>query len=81
MILNDEVMALTASSLPRLYTVPDLCAYLDRSPHTLQRWRSEGSGPKYSRIGNRIFYSEAKILEWLERTNRRNTSDEGEDGK
>jgi predicted DNA-binding transcriptional regulator AlpA len=75
MIMNDEVMALTAPGLPRLYTVPDLCAYLDRSPYTLQRWRSEGGGPKYSRIGNRIFYSEADILAWLKITSRRNTSD------
>jgi len=38
------------------------------SVRTLQRWRSEGSGPPYIRIGmRRIAYDPQKTDEWLAR--------------
>ena len=63
------------SILPKLLTVEDLCAYLDRSCHTLQKWRVEGNGPRYRRIGNRIFYAESDVLAWIEACGRDSTSD------
>lgn len=35
------------------------------SPHTLNTWRSRGTGPKFHRIGGRIRYFKADLQEWL----------------
>jgi len=36
------------------------------SPRTLQRWRAEGNGPPYLRIGmRRVGYDPVKTDEWL----------------
>lgn len=31
-------------------------AYLALSPRTLEKWRTRGTGPAYSRIGRRVVY-------------------------
>ena len=64
-----------SSKLPKLLTVEDMCAYLDRSRHTLQKWRVQGEGPRYRRIGNRIFYAEPDVQAWIEACGRDSTSD------
>ncbi len=33
---------------------------------TLARWRCEGMGPSYIKIGGRILYLGADVLKWLE---------------
>lgn len=33
---------------------------------TLAGWRVEGSGPRFVRIGSRIFYRDSDLQEWLE---------------
>jgi predicted DNA-binding transcriptional regulator AlpA len=34
-------------------------------PQTLAQWRSEGRGPRYLKIGRRVFYREQDIREFL----------------
>jgi predicted DNA-binding transcriptional regulator AlpA len=41
---------------------------LRRGPRTLARWRAEGVGPRYSKVGSRILYPRGEIEEWLART-------------
>jgi hypothetical protein len=36
------------------------------SARTLQRWRKEGRGPDWMRIGRRILYSQAAVLAFEE---------------
>lgn len=34
---------------------------------TLAKWRDEGRGPSYTKIGPRYWYRRVDILEWLQR--------------
>lgn len=42
--------------------------FLKISTETLRRYRRAGIGPEYRKVSRRIVYSKAKILEWLEKT-------------
>lgn len=50
----------------RLLTQEELAEYLGLSKPTLQRWRREGYGPKYLRIGKHVYYKEVDVLAWIE---------------
>ena len=39
-----------------LLSTRDAAAYLALSPRTLEKWRTRGVGPAYSRIGRRVVY-------------------------
>jgi len=56
-------------------TTPQLSDYLGLSPHTLQRYRCNGGGPKFKKIGNKIFYAESDVMAWIEASSRDSTSD------
>jgi predicted DNA-binding transcriptional regulator AlpA len=46
------------------------------SVRTLQRFRVDGRGPRYLKLGRkRVAYSEADIAAWLERCGRESTSE------
>ena len=36
------------------------------SSHSLRRWRSEGRGPSYLRVGRNIFYRVSDLDTWVE---------------
>ena len=66
--------------VPR-FTPQQLAALLGISAFTLQRRRSEGTGPDYEKIGNRIFYRADVVEQWRQSTGRSSTSDTGATGK
>jgi hypothetical protein len=43
-----------------------VAALLRTSVRSLRRWRTEGRGPPYAKVGNHVLYRFAGILEWLE---------------
>lgn len=46
----------------KLYPPADAAAYLaDTPPATLQWWRTTGRGPKYVKIGRRVFYRQCDL--------------------
>lgn len=45
-------------------TETDLSIRWGMSPKTLQRWRMEGLGPTYLKLGKRVVYSMQAILEY-----------------
>lgn len=47
---------------------------LGLSPRTLERFRTTGNGPRFARLGRRIFYREHDLNEWVERNLRTSTS-------
>jgi hypothetical protein len=47
---------------------------------TLARWRVEGRGPRFFKLGSRVRYDRADLDTWLESQRRRSTSDRGEGG-
>lgn len=49
-----------------LATPEEVSAYLKEIPvKTLAKWRSEGNGPKYTKVGRHVRYDWADVREWL----------------
>ncbi len=46
------------------------------SRRTLEKWRGEGTGPPFLKLGRRVLYSVADLEEWL-RSRRRYSTSEG----
>ena len=59
----------------RYWTVAEFCKVVDRSPYTAQRWRSEGGGPPYLKVGGRVLYDEQTVHEWCASHEQNSTSD------
>lgn len=51
-----------------LLSPTDAAAHLNCSEWTLARWRCDGTGPRFIKLGNRVRYSPVAIAEW-ERAN------------
>ena len=50
-------------------------AYLGMSASTLNRMRTEGRGPRYTKRGRRVIYDIADLEEWMEEGKRRSTAE------
>ena len=46
------------------------------SPRTLQRWRMEGAGPLFARIGRLVRYRQSDLDAWLKANLRLSTSEQ-----
>jgi predicted site-specific integrase-resolvase len=57
-----------------LYPELQTAEKLGVSPRTLQRWRVEGRGPAYRKLGTRIAYAERDLQEYIESCRRQSTS-------
>lgn len=61
-----------------LFNTPDAAAYLALSPKTLERFRSEGTGPAYVKCGPgrraRVRYRKADLDAWIAAQTRTSTS-------
>lgn len=53
---NDEIL-IPSRQMP---------AYVGLSQQTLARWRHEGKGPEYVKIGRLVAYKAGTVREWLE---------------
>lgn len=53
--------------------------FLGLSPRTLERFRVEGRGPAFLKLGRRVVYSRDDLVRWAEGQRRRSTSDLGDD--
>ena len=61
-----KTMAPNMTEYPKKYLMPKEAAhYMGELVRTLERWRSSGYGPRYSKPGRKILYSRAVIDEWL----------------
>lgn len=64
----------------QLMTSNTLATYLGIAPQTIRRWRLEGRGPKYLRLGDslkaRVAYRPSDVDEWLENRDFHSTSEE-----
>jgi len=61
-----------------LYDEDEAAEYLNFSARTLQRWRMEGQGPTYRKLGKRVLYAQRDLEEFVEKGRRTSTSQEGE---
>jgi Helix-turn-helix domain len=51
--------------------------FLGLSPRTLERFRVEGRGPSFLKLGRRVVYSREDLVTWAEAQRRRSTSEPG----
>ena len=61
-------MSVTSSkevSEKQYWSSKEFAEWIDRSTITLQRWRSEGSGPPWIKVRGQILYEKEKVYEWL----------------
>lgn len=62
----------------RLHDTRAAAKYLGLAPQTLIRWRCEKSdGIPYRKLGNRVFYLGADLIDYVDRVRRTSTTDSG----
>ena len=49
-----------------LFTTEELAVKLRLKPDTLHKWRQRDQGPRYFRIGARVYYHGEEVNEWLQ---------------
>jgi hypothetical protein len=55
----------------------EAAAALGLSPRTLQRWRVEGKGPQFVKVGKRAAYTPEALRDFVAKQTRTSTSDQG----
>ena len=60
-----------------LLSTKEAARYLRLSHRTLERYRVTGEGPRYLKVGRRVFYRRTDLDAWLDGRVRRSTSDPG----
>ena len=58
-----------------LLSPDDLAADLKVSPRTLAKWRCNGRGPQYIRLGHAVRYRQQDVYAWLEAKVSRNSAE------
>ena len=64
---------------PRYLRTPEAARFLGVSGRTLEKHRTYGTGPVYSKIGGRVIYAVGDLQAWANRGARRATDDPGHD--
>ena len=72
--VTEAVSTSITSALPEIMSPLQLSLYLGLSLHTLQRYRcerirnpnSKKAGPKFKKVGNKIFYKVHDVQSWLD---------------
>lgn len=52
----------------------DAASYLGSKPSTLRAWRVKGKGPRFYKLGGKVFYREGDLSAWIELQARNSTS-------
>ena len=72
-------MAETSPTLPPRYLrTPEAARFLGLSGRTLEKHRTYGTGPRYSKIGGRVVYAIDDLQSWADRGAKSSTSDPGQ---
>jgi predicted DNA-binding transcriptional regulator AlpA len=59
----------------RFYTQEELAQLWKMSWATLRKWRWEGKGPQYVKLGSRVLYRESDIMAYARENITRSTSE------
>jgi len=62
---------------PRFLRTPEAARFLGLSGRTLEKHRTYGTGPKYSKIGGRVIYALDDLKAWADLGAKQSTSDPG----
>ena len=60
----------------RYLRTPEAARFLSLSGRTLEKHRTYGTGPRYSKLGGRVVYSLDDLQAWAERGAKASTSDD-----
>jgi predicted DNA-binding transcriptional regulator AlpA len=60
---------------PRYLRTPEAARFLGLSGRTLEKHRTYGTGPRYSKIGGRVVYALEDLQAWVGRGEKTSTSD------
>ena len=61
-------------------TAVEAGSFLGLPARTLERFRLEGRGPAFLKLGRRVVYARADLVAWAESHRRTSTSDNGSGG-
>lgn len=56
-------------------TTSEAAALLRLAPRTLERFRLEGSGPRFRKLGRRVVYAEGDLAAWADARARQSTGE------
>jgi predicted DNA-binding transcriptional regulator AlpA len=71
-------MSATVPQLPPRYLrTPEAARFLGLSGRTLEKHRTYGTGPRYSKLGGRVVYRLEDLQAWVELGAKASTSDPG----
>ncbi|MBL6851803.1 MAG: helix-turn-helix domain-containing protein [Alphaproteobacteria bacterium] len=62
---------------PRYLRTQEAARFLGLSPRTLEKHRTYGTGPRYTKLGGRVVYRPEDLQEWANRGVKTSTSDPG----
>ncbi|MGI8840613.1 MAG: helix-turn-helix transcriptional regulator [Caulobacteraceae bacterium] len=62
---------------PRYLRTPEAARFLGLSDRTLEKHRTYGTGPRYSKLGGRVVYRPEDLQAWAELGAKASTSDPG----
>ncbi|MEB2346060.1 MAG: helix-turn-helix domain-containing protein [Deltaproteobacteria bacterium] len=63
--------------MPGLVTEHEASVILGLSVRTLQKWRLQGNGPRFVKLGHAVRYDPAELEHYIDSARRRSTSDAG----
>ena len=61
---------------PRYLRTPEAARFLGLSGRTLEKHRTYGTGPRYSKLGGRVVYRLEDLQAWADRGRKDSTSDD-----
>jgi len=67
----------TSALPPRYLRTQEAARFLGLSPRTLEKHRTYGTGPRYTKLGGRVVYALDDLQEWANRGLKTSTSDPG----
>lgn len=65
-----------SKNVSELRTTQEAAQRIRSVPATMERWRSQGTGPRFVKIGGKVFYRDSDLDEWVESRVRWNTAQE-----
>ena len=67
----------TAGLPPRYLRTPEAARFVGLSGRTLEKHRTYGTGPRYSKLGGRVVYRLEDLQAWADLGAKKSTSDPG----
>ena len=64
-----------SSPIVEFFTTNEAASLLRLAPRTLERFRLEGTGPTFRKLGRRVLYKHCDLMTWADSRVRQSTSE------